>query len=122
MREIKFSYMWKSENKSGDLWMEHIYTLEQIEAGNKYDVTNFKLIARRQYTGLKDKHGVEVYEGDILILEHNNFGPLEVKWHNNDCMYEAVSGDPKSASCIDSTCTIIGNIYQNPELLENDND
>lgn len=69
-----------------------------------------------QYTGLKDKKHVEIYEGDIL--EHQYKGKGEV-------IYEApgfrVIGDDMDiwlGHCDKKKRKIIGNIYENPELME----
>ena len=66
MREVKFSYMWHN----GKRWLDLIYTLEQIQNGEAYEyfeneplLKSFVHKATRQYTGLKDKNGVEIYEG-----------------------------------------------------------
>lgn len=80
-----------------------------------------------QYTGLKDKNGNEIYEGDIAL----HFGKFkrECKFNNGAFGYEADLGEWGFIS-YDSNrynlgfengklmkCEVIGNIYENPELL-----
>jgi uncharacterized phage protein (TIGR01671 family) len=71
-----------------------------------------------QFTGLLDKNGVEIYEGDIIRLEH--WGPSIYKIDfDRGAFYIAKSdreevGDIKYAE----KCEVIGNIYENPELLK----
>ena len=78
-----------------------------------------------QYTGLKDKDGAEIYEGDIYryIVEINFDGvQRELEYtceiHFLDGVFFA--GDELLIHALDndSESEIIGNIYENPELLE----
>lgn len=126
MREIKFrawNYIINKMFKVGD------------EFGTNHDldcVQYFKegqSVVLLQYTGLKDKNGVEIYEGDIVKTDYDNgFDILThtVKWCGPS--YPAFELSPTLPcesngfsyihECGDTTIEVIGNIYENPELLE----
>ena len=79
-----------------------------------------------QFTGLKDIHGVKVFEGDIIKqYEKTQFGdPVSdfglVKWDNKECMLFRTStriGKDRLVTSRD-IYEVIGNIYDNPDLLE----
>lgn len=84
-----------------------------------------------QYTGIKDKNGVDIYEGDI-ILKKNEFGSWVGETIFLDGAFKINTGsrfgtnmfdekdifeDMGSKSILDNTYEIIGNIYENTELL-----
>ena len=79
-----------------------------------------------QYTGLKDIHGVKIFEGDIIKqYEKTQFGdPVSdfglIKWDNKECMLFRTStriGKDRLVTSRD-IYEVVGNIYDNPELLE----
>ena len=83
-----------------------------------------------QYTGLKDKNGTKIFEGDIVLVPYidpifkctwNDISPCEraiVKYCNGMFYVEYIeSGDKFTLSAMDGYMKIIGNIYDNPELL-----
>ena len=80
------------------------------------DESVYKLM---QFTGLQDKNGKDIYEGDII---RDNEYILIIVWDNTYCsfcldrkgwMYRHWFGE----SCDPKDCEIIGNVHQNPELL-----
>ncbi len=87
------------------------------------DADNWRVM---QYTGLKDRNGDPIYEGDILSGE--DYEPFEVKWCNNLGSFEPYYKGACSACNQEmywheivnylSHLEVIGNIYENPELLE----
>lgn len=86
-------------------------------------------VALMQYTGLKDKNGIEVYEGDILRSEKEGvMGAVEYcdriasfivffKMNNENCYSHLNEGKLDRKERLQYT-QIIGNIHEHPELLE----
>jgi len=70
-----------------------------------------------QYTGLKDKNGKEIYEGDIIISASVavKIKPTVIEWDDIYSGYDIFT-DPESILG-SNDYEVIGNIYENPELL-----
>lgn len=104
MREIKFR-AWDKEQKK---------MLDDVSTWTD-DFTGM-LIALMQYTGLKDKNGKEIYEGDIV--KYKNDKPDKVIFENGGFMTSRFyHRTPNNWKILLDELEVIGNIYENPELL-----
>lgn len=80
--------------------------------GNNNEPKSIEHFELMRYIGIKDKGGVEVYEGYIVKFEDNI---MRVKWLAPSFFYVPYCGIARDSMSI---VEIIGNIYENPELLK----
>lgn len=122
MRTIKFEVCIKHK-QSGNTWIE-VFTIDELLSRNGalYHSGIQEVIYKRQFTGLTDKNGKEIYEGDILTY-HDGNGPKKVVEYNDEkgwyrCRFHKGGGFIDTLFYyIERDCEVIGNIHSNPELL-----
>ncbi|WP_353891476.1 YopX family protein [Latilactobacillus sakei] len=133
MREIKFR-AWDKENKA--FMPSEGYAICDgdvmgLRYGNEMEDVLTDQIELMQYTGLKDMYGRDIYEGDVVNVtwsrddtEGENYA---IAYDPNNDGYSAFDfvdwyEDMNGLSCayIDGQITVIGNGFENPELLEVD--
>lgn len=135
MREIKFR-MWSKEYQQM-FNMDHLQAMYAVGArmAKKYvpgvaesDVVMPEIgvslpfqedAILMQYVGTKDKYDNEIYDGDIVKDQH---GIGEVKWLQEHCAFVVRTIDQHAYHYLESdgrllNTQVIGNIYENPELL-----
>lgn len=133
MREILFKGFYECENgetvitvsgnqKRGK-WVEG--DLSHTKIGQSFILENlldtgYDVIPETicQYTGLTDKNGKRIFEGDILKDKLD--WVYEVRWDNDGTRFLGFHSKPRGDTyvCYVRRNTIIGNIFDNPELLE----
>ena len=92
--------------------------LSDIDVIVEYDWVWRSDVEVMQYTGLPDKNGKEIYEGDIVKLDHWKPNIWQVGFDRGGfCFFNKKKVFAHDAKYLEK-CEIIGNIYENPELLK----
>ncbi|MGB4971217.1 MAG: YopX family protein [Cyclobacteriaceae bacterium] len=118
MREIKFR-AWDKKEKKMYSWGEILNHAKNFDRFNNVvsiflDNSNLNIM---QYTGLKDKNDIEIYEGDIMLHGKLTYPVVfdELGWR----LITITSKGHRINTYIDvKKDKVIGNIYENPELLK----
>jgi len=142
MRKIKFRLIRDNKIVGYELHefdMNHVYIFHsRINDDSSYNITavegaEITCDMKEQFTGLCDKNGKEVYEGDIVTLSYGippTFDTLLIEYADDEYVADiSVSGwwmrNIRPNGCSSSLCKtyendieIIGNIHENPELLK----
>ena len=124
MREILFRGKFVKDWKYGYLSVEPkgLVIKEPYEL-NQSHIWHIDPSTVGQYTGLTDKNGKKIFEGDILEFTDadKDKTPYEIywdesssAWHIRDCEGCIDNCDPWVKECFE----VIGNVHDNPELLE----
>ena len=125
MREIKFRAWIENEKRMKEV-LGFRFHLRDVLLENG-QIEDFKCVEIMQFTGLKDKDGKEIYEGDILgsLYEGELCAEGIVSYSEELGNYLLVGVDEYASDsdyCYDADewnqLEVIGNIYENPELME----
>ena len=122
MREIKFRVF---DKKIGKIFKAHDlrFTAEEAiyevchdtirdDGGKHWEFTDFKEVVLMQYTGLKDKNGKEIYEGDIVtdgVGKYKIVYDLKLAGYQPYCIFR---DNPENY------CEVIGNVFENADLVK----
>ena len=147
MREIKFRYIFKDKYSSkielvyiSQKNIEKIIStsdwqdIPELNSIRKYfdQPLLWEVVSRNLYTGFPSNSGQDIYEGDIVqlsnqqVIQGDDVGMRTILWLEDQGQFnwvhpftqKTMSGWSFTKGAAKKYCEVIGNIYQNPELME----
>jgi hypothetical protein len=123
MREIKF----RAWDKEGKRWLDspdyavcNCGKISLRKPGTlEYQCTHRARYVLMQFTGLKDKNGRDIYEDDLIGIQRDDYEIALVRWGEGEWLAGLLGLAAANLFFEDKcdTIEVIGNIYENPELL-----
>lgn len=104
-------YIKRNDGDRGALILEDYYL-------ESYEIVKPETVG--QYTGVRDKNGTKIFEGDICWFYGGDY--YSGLWEQNAIVAITDMTDDEQTHYLNNAeyCEVIGNIYDNPELLEGD--
>jgi hypothetical protein len=133
MREIKFRAWFNGKIHDEVVILDPVFCLEEKDMGCPLNAGIADFLSRdepstpmvlMQYTGLHDKNGKEIYEGDVIDFGRTYLYSRteKVEWLEGAAGFSPFTDDDEAEGQAiypePCQCEVIGNIYENPELLE----